>query len=633
MRGGFKSLFLRYGSSILTLAAVIGLAAALRSYGLRLNFTLPVIIVVVAMAWFAGRGPSILLSVLLTIVSAISAWPTNTLSVAAFYFQYASVLALLMLVVLLVSGRRDAQEKARSHGDLFRTTLASIGDAVVTTDASGSVTFVNPIAERIVGVSADELVGMHLRDVYRLSDDGSGEPIPDVFETIRKQKEIITFTSNIMLHRPDGTSIAVRDSGAPIIDSKGSFCGAVIVFQDDTARRAAEQALIEAEHRQQLSQKLEAIGTLTGGVAHDFNNLLTAILGYTQLAMRKIDPSSPAQASLVNVEKAGNRAAELTKKLLAFGRQQKLERRVIDLNEAIGEMLRLLERVIGEEIEVSFKTTSNLDAVYADPTQIEQVVMNLSLNARDAMPKGGRLMIETRNVALDEYYCRQYPTCVPGDYVQILVSDNGHGMDQSVLDRMFEPFFTTKSLNEGTGLGLSMVYGIVKQHKGHINVYSEPGQGTTFKIYLPVVPDGAVKEDRIAQAALAGGSETILVADDEEALRRLSRDVLEALGYTVITAENGERAVELFSDAADSIDLLLLDVVMPVCGGVTAYEKIVDLGGKVPAIFMTGYSSEVLDASNGNHGKFDSLPIIQKPYTLDGLGRVVRKTLDEGNSV
>lgn len=631
MRGGLKSLSFRYGVAILLFAAVIGLSLILRYFDIQINLTAPVMVVVVAAAWFGGRGPGILISVLIVGVSMLSPRNAEGTSTVAFLIQHLSTLALLTLVVLLVSGRRKAQEESRRQSELFQTTLASIGDAVIATDEDGNVSFTNAIAERIIGVSSSDVAGKPLREVFRLRDELTGEDLGDVFERIRKEKEIVSFTSSILLVRPDDVMVPISDSGAPIVDSKGRFCGSVIVFQDDTSRRESEKALKDAEHRQQQSQKLEAIGTLTGGVAHDFNNLLTAILGYTQLAMRKLDVETPAYENLVNVEKAGNRAAELTKKLLAFSRQQKLESHVVDLNEAIGEILNLLERVIGEHILVTFKATEDLNAIYADPSQIEQVIMNLSLNARDAMPKGGRLVIETRNVVLDEYYCRQYPSCVPGDFVQILVSDTGHGMDAEVLDRIFEPFFTTKDVNEGTGLGLSMVYGIVKQHKGHINVYSEAGRGTTFKVYLPIVPDAEVKRSGLVQPSLMGGSETVLVADDEEALRNLSRDVLEALGYTVITAENGERALEIYSEHSDSIDLLLFDVVMPITGGLEAYQKIraSGNGSRVPVVFMTGYSAEVLDNSKAGMLEMDTLPVIQKPYTLDALGRIVRDTLDE----
>lgn len=629
MRGEHKSFLIRYGIAVLLFAGVIGLAGGLQYFGVQVNLTIPIIVAIVGAAWFGGRGPGILMSILVVAVAMSSSRRADEISSSAFYIEFASILGLLIFVVLLIAGRRAAQDRAKGQSELFRTTLASIGDAVITTDENGKINLINPIAEKVIGVSSDEALGKPLKDLYRLRSESTGKDLGDIYQMIRDRKEIVSFSSDVVLARPDGTLVPISDSAAPIGSPSGKFFGSVIVFQDDTPRREAEQAQKLAEHRQQQSQKLEAIGTLTGGVAHDFNNLLTAILGYTQLALRKLGPDSPVHDNLVNVEKAGNRAAELTKKLLAFSRRHPMQTRIIDLNDAIGDILKLLERVIGENVRVSFKPGADLVPVNVDPSQIEQVIMNLCINGRDAMPKGGKLVIETRNVSLDEYYCRQYPSCVPGDYVQVLVSDTGHGMDKETLDRIFEPFFTTKDVDKGTGLGLSMVYGVVKQHKGHINVYSEPGRGTTFKFYLPVVAEEAAAERSVApDAAAATGSETILVADDEEALRNLSRDVLEALGYTVILAENGEQAIELYKENDGSIDLLLLDVVMPIVGGVEVYKSLRNLGSQTPVVFMTGYSSEVLDDSKAEALDLSFLPVIQKPYTLDALGRIVRETLD-----
>jgi two-component system cell cycle sensor histidine kinase/response regulator CckA len=326
------------------------------------------------------------------------------------------------------------------------------------------------------------------------------------------------------------------------------------------------------------SQKMEAIGTLAGGVAHDFNNLLN-ILGNAQLAIGKLEPEHPLQLRLAEIEKAGKRAAVLTRQLLAFGRRQHLERRVINLNEAISEILKLLQRIIGEDIEVRMKSAPGLASVFADPSQIEQVVMNLGVNARDAMPGGGQLTIETSHVELDENYSRQYPYIQPGEYVQIMISDSGTGMDQKTQSRIFEPFFTTKEVGKGTGLGLSMVYGIVKQHEGHINVYSEVGKGTTFKVYLPVHAGDPGKQAPEVKPPLIGGTETILLAEDEEALRNLARVVLEELGYTVLVAKDGLEAVEMYAAEGGHIDLLLFDVVMP--------------RGWVARMLTSGYGSRV----------------------------------------
>lgn len=402
---------------------------------------------------------------------------------------------------------------------------------------------------------------------------------------------------------------------------------------DIDGQKQAEEALLKSEERLQQSQKMEAIGTLAGGVAHDFNNLLTVILGNINLALRHLPDNSPAQLRLVESEKAGNRATVLTRQLLAFSRRQILERRTINLNDTVVEIIKFLERVIGEDVEVKVKTAPTLSAVFADPAQLEQVLMNLCVNARDAMPRGGTLAIETSNIELDESYCLRYPYVQPGRYVQLNVSDNGTGMDAETQARIFEPFFTTKKVGQGTGLGLSMVYGIVKQHDGHIHLYSEPGHGTTFSVYLPVDEKAVEKETQAQQLPLRGGTETILVAEDEEALRKLSKDVLETLGYTVLLAQNGEEAVEMYAANRDRINLLLFDVVMPRMGGPEAFEQIHEMGGgDVPLIFMTGYSSETVQSRFvKQHKLIDDIGavVIQKPYSLEGLGRKVREVLDQ----
>lgn len=382
----------------------------------------------------------------------------------------------------------------------------------------------------------------------------------------------------------------------------------------------------------QQSQKMEAVGTLAGGVAHDFNNLLTAILGNAQLVLGKMSRNDDLHSRLLEIEKAGNRAAVLTRQLLAFGRRQHLERRPVNLSETTAEIMKLVRRIIGEDVEVRMKLPPGLPAVLADAGQLEQVVMNLGVNARDAMPGGGIIFIETSYVELDHSYQQRYPYVEPGKYVRLTVSDNGCGMDAETQRHIFEPFFTTKEIGKGTGLGLSMAYGIIKQHDGHINVYSEVGHGSTFKIYLPVADGAVTNASSSVQPSLRGGNETILIAEDEETLRALARDVLKGLGYTVLLANNGEEAVKVFVENSNRIDMLLLDMVMPQMSGWEAYERIRSLGCNPPLILMTGYCSETVQSRFVEQNisiEELGITVMQKPYSIEVLGRKVREVLDD----
>jgi PAS domain S-box-containing protein len=388
--------------------------------------------------------------------------------------------------------------------------------------------------------------------------------------------------------------------------------------QAETERRMLEEQLIQ-------SQKLESIGTLAGGVAHDFNNLLTVILGNTQLSLFRLSPDSEVRERLLEVERAADRAATLTRQLLAFSRRQQLERKPINLQDTIHDIMKLLRRVIGEDVEIRFNTAASLPRVFADASQIEQVVMNLAINARDAMPNGGTLIIETCAVTVDQTYLQKHPLAKPGNYAEIVVSDTGTGMDEQTKTHIFEPFFTTKPTGKGTGLGLAMVYGIVKQHDGLIDVYSEISQGTTFRIYLPVVETTVIEDAAREQVPVHGGNETILVAEDEEALRGLARAILEELGYTVLLARDGQEAIDIYTTNRDKIELVILDVVMPRMGAHEACKLIRSLDSSVPVMFMTGYSLEMVQTKFAENS---DIPLIQKPYSVEGFGRKVREVLD-----
>ena len=398
---------------------------------------------------------------------------------------------------------------------------------------------------------------------------------------------------------------------------------------------AVERELREAEGRRQhkiLEQQVhqlrrfEAIGRLAGGVAHDFNNMIGAIMGWAEIGLDQVPAGSKTRETLQKIRSQADRAAALTRQLLAFARRQILQPRNIDLNQLAVEELGLLRNVIGERIEIRTALAGDLWGAWADSGQIEQVLMNLCLNAKDAMPDGGRLLIETRNVEIGEDYHRIHAYAVPGRYVLMRVADTGEGMDAATLEHIFEPFFTTKEQGKGTGLGLATVYGIVKQHKGFITVDSSPGQGTSFQVYLPAGerPTNSQSAAGLSTSSLVG-KEKILLAEDNDALRDAAKEILEGLGYQVISAPDGETAVRVFEQAHDSIDVVLLDIVMPGLNGPDAYARMAAIRPGIPVIFTTGYATEktLLTAASLDHSS-----ILTKPYGSSHLAQKLRALLD-----
>lgn len=400
---------------------------------------------------------------------------------------------------------------------------------------------------------------------------------------------------------------------------------------------AIERELREAESRRErrqlekqflLAQKMEAIGQLAGGVAHDFNNLLTVINSYSQLLLDRLPPADPMRNQVEEIQKAGDRAAALTRQLLAFSRRQVLAPQALDLNALVENIHKMLERLIGEDIDLVSKCVPGLGRVKADPSQIEQVIMNLAVNARDAMPRGGKLTIETANVELGEDYARNHATFQPGRYVMLAVSDGGIGMDQETQAHIFEPFFTTKELGKGTGLGLATVYGIVKQSGGYIWVYSEPGRGSTFKVYLPRVDAAAVsiRAGVDLPTALSRGTERILWVEDEPAVRALVQETLRSQGYSMLVAKCGEEGLCLGKEHRGQIDLLLTDVVLPDMTGPELLEGLKQTNPAMKVLFVSGYA----DTARVRHGMLDpQVPFLQKPFTPKGLAHKIREVLGQ----
>lgn len=400
---------------------------------------------------------------------------------------------------------------------------------------------------------------------------------------------------------------------------------ALDMIENEAERKRAVAEHSKLEEQLRLAQKMESIGRLAGGVAHDFNNLLGVISGYSEITLLNLPPNSPVRETLQEIKKASSRAAELTHQLLAFSRQQVIEPKVFDLNSAISDLSRMLERMIGEDIRLILSLSDDLSRIKADRGQIEQVIMNLAVNARDAMPTGGKLVVETREIELDDTYARDHFPVVPGSYVMMSVTDSGIGMDEKTQRRIFEPFFTTKELGKGTGLGLSTVYGIVKQSGGYIWVYSEVKKGTTFKVYLPRVQE-AIDAVIVSEAKRSlEGHETVLLVEDADGIRKLTRQCLESKGYTVLSANDVPEALALAEQHAGKIDLLLSDVVLPSAGGPALARQITAIRKDTRVLYMSGYTDDAIV----HHGVLDpGIAFIQKPFSVDDLWNKVRDVLD-----
>jgi two-component system cell cycle sensor histidine kinase/response regulator CckA len=507
--------------------------------------------------------------------------------------------------------------------ELFRAIFTIDPSAMFLLSPSYAILELNTSAEKALDVRGEDVLDKSFVDCF--VPQAHRAAFIEQIETAFSGSTMRDFESTVRL--ADGSERTLVWNAQRIMRASGIVEGVLLIGNDITARRSAEKQRAQMEDQFRQAQKMEAIGQLAGGVAHDFNNILSAIMGYSDLMRLQLKKDDPLMEKVDQIVKCSDRAAWLTRQLLAFSRKQVLEPKVLNLNQVVSNVEKMLHRLIGADIELVTALAPDLGRVKADPGQIEQVIVNLVVNSRDAMPDGGKLTIETANVVLDENYAQQHVASVPGHYVMIAVSDTGCGMDEATMTRIFEPFFTTKEKGKGTGLGLATVYGIVKQSGGNIWCYSEPGKGTTFKVYLPQVMDevpAAVPQKKGAKTAC--GTETILIAEDEETIRELASEMLSIAGYKVIPAANGGEALLACKNFKGTIHLLLTDVVMPQMSGKQLVQSLLELRPGLKVLFTSGYTDDAIV----HHGFLDEgTPFLQKPFNMDTLTRKVRDVLDK----
>jgi PAS domain S-box-containing protein len=517
-----------------------------------------------------------------------------------------------------ISDRKKMVEALQQSENLYRTLIDNSLTGIYMIQ-KGHYVFINDMFYKITGYSWDELKSKHPLDLIVpekqnqmrtiLQKRLAGEEVPSEYET--------------QMLRKDGSQIDVQVRAALILfENQPTILGNII---DITERKRTEHQMIFLQEQLRQSQKIEAIGRLAGGVAHDFNNLLTVILGTSELLLLELEKESPLRESIEDIKRTAERAATLTHQLLAFSRRQVMEFQVLDLNDVLRNLEKMLRRIIGEDIELITSFAGDLGKIKADPNQIEQILMNLVVNAKDAMPQGGRLIIETENAELDEEYSHSHVGVKPDRYVRLSISDTGIGMPPELKEKVFEPFFTTKEKGKGTGLGLSTVYGIVKQSGGNIWVYSEPMKGTTIKIYLPRAFEPLEEnKEQLEMGESPFGNETILVVEDEEEVRKLAVQILEKHGYQVLKAQDGDEALALCENYRGPIHLILTDVVMPGMGGRELVHHLHELHLESKVVYMSGYTDNAIV----HHGILEKgINYIQKPFTIEGLLRKIWEVL------
>jgi PAS domain S-box-containing protein len=523
--------------------------------------------------------------------------------------------------------KRIEEELRRAHAELMQRTTEQIGeyraklasiidsseDAILAKGLDGTITAWNRGAQRIYGYDAEEVVG---KNITMLVPGDRPDEMPEILKKVSRGESIEHYES--VRVTKDGRRLNMSISVSPVRDSSGEIVGASAIARDITVQKKTEDQLRQA-------QKMEAIGRLAGGVAHDFNNVLGIINACTEFLRDGIDPATEPALYVENIRKATERGASLTRQLLAFSRKQVIKPIILDLTDRLKEISKLLRPLMGDDIEVRVVPRSKSAIVEADPSQVDQIVMNLAVNARDAMAQGGRFILETDVVELDQSFADLHQPVRPGKYAMLTVSDTGCGMDKATLARIFEPFFTTKEQGKGTGLGLATVYGIVKQSGGNIWVYSEPGRGTTFKIYLPTaehkIDSGSRGEAETAIPKREG--KTILLVEDDELMRSLTCRLLREQGYKVIEANNGKAALDRLDSGHERIDLLLTDVVMPAMSGPELAERLINSNSGLKVVYMSGYTGELISSHEAlKHGT-----LLEKPFTRTALLSILHETL------
>lgn len=520
----------------------------------------------------------------------------------------------------------EAKERAERNEQWFKTTMNSMGDGVITTDHKGYVTYLNPVASSLTGWRLSEAKNKKVTEVFDIVNEETKKPVDDPISMVIRKNVVVGLANHTELISKDGTRWPISDSAAPIFDQSANLTGVVLVFHEITEQKKAEAEKEELEAQLRQAHKMDAIGTLAGGVAHDFNNILAAILGYAEMAMDDTPDDSAAKYQIAQVVKAGNRAKELVKQILAFSRKEVEKRGPVQIHIIVKEALKLLRSSIPTTIEITTAIDPACGNILANPTQIHQIVMNLCTNAAQAMDEdGGELKVEMINTELEEDDLLNEPELKPGPYVQLSVKDTGVGIDQEDFERIFDPYFTTKEFGKGTGMGLSVVMGIVKGLGGMITVESIPGKGSTFKVFFPKGEehDSIFNEET---KPLPTGKERILVVDDEKSIADMTKRRVERLGYQVTAKTSSLEALELFSSQPDAFDVVISDQTMPELTGENLARKLLEIRPDIPIIICTGYSSKI-DAEKANF--IGIRAFIMKPVDKVELAETIRSVLEE----